>query len=332
MNKKLLLKCVVVVVTACAALALCPFIGMEFISPFTLKHSAIQDEILVSLRIPRVLMAFFAGGGLALCGLAAQAMFRNPLVEPFTLGIAGGASCGAALVILSGLAIALPGLPLISIGAFVGAVAAIVLVYGISRMSQKTDSLTLLLAGIAVSFMFSSLLMFIQYASDMRDSFHIVRWLMGGLDIYGYSQVQSMVVVMFAGILLIVWKLPELNHLLIGEDIAGSRGVNVAFTKKVLLTGITLIVGSIVSYCGPIGFVGLIIPYVARRFFPLNHSILGPVSFIIGGTFLLVCDTFARTLIAPTEIPVGVITALLGAPFFLWILTAEKKGMHTGIL
>jgi len=332
MNKKTVPYLLIVLVSACAALVVCPFIGMEFISPFNLKSNPLQADILLSLRIPRTLMAFFAGGGLALCGLAAQAMFRNPLVEPFTLGIAGGASCGAALVILSGLAATLPGIPLVSAGAFIGAVAAILLVYGISRLSRKSDSLTLLLAGIAVSFMFSSLLMFIQYTSDMRDTFHIVRWLMGGLDIYGYSQVVTMVVVMSVGTALITWKLPELNHLLSGEDIAGSRGVNVAATRKILLTGITLMVGSIVSYCGPIGFVGLMVPHVARRFFPLNHSILGPVTFCIGGTFLLICDTFARTLIAPTEIPVGVITALIGAPFFLWILTAEKKGTQTGIL
>jgi iron complex transport system permease protein len=326
-----LIKIILLSVTAILALCICPFLGMVPISPFELSHNALQTNIFFSLRLPRAFTAFLAGGGLSLCGLVYQAMFRNPLAEPFTLGVASGASCGAALTILFGFSAAFLGISGIAIGAFSGAFLAIFFVYGFSRISKKTDSLTILLAGIAVSFMFSSMLMFFQYLSDMHDSFQIVRWLMGGLEVFGYNTVVIMFIFIALGSIIIFLKLPELDHLLIGEDMAKSRGVSVTKTKAYLLFATTLIVGITVANCGPIGFVGLIIPYFTRRYFNLNHRVLGPMSFCMGGIFLLIADTFSRIIIAPTEIPVGVITALLGAPFFLWILLSHKNQRHIDI-
>lgn len=169
------IKIILLIATAILALCICPFLGMVPISPFELSHNALQSNIFFSLRLPRAFTAFLAGGGLSLCGLVYQAMFRNPLAEPFTLGVASGASCGAALTILFGFSTTFLGISGIAIGAFSGAFLAIFFVYGFSRISKKTDSLTMLLAGIAVSFMFSSMLMFFQYLSDMHDSFQIVR-------------------------------------------------------------------------------------------------------------------------------------------------------------
>jgi ABC-type Fe3+-siderophore transport system, permease component len=312
-------------------LSICPFFGMNVITPFDLSHNPLQSNIFFSLRLPRAFTAFLAGGGLSLCGMVYQAMFRNPLAEPFTLGVASGASCGAALTILFGLDATLFGISGIAVGAFSGAFIAIFFVYGFSRLSKKTDSFTMLLAGIAISFMFSSILMFCEYLSDMHDSFQIVRWLMGGLEVFGYESVVIMLIFIGLGTIIIAWKLPELDHLLTGEDMAKSRGVSVAKTKAYLLFATTLIIGITVANCGPIGFVGLIIPYFARRYFILNHRVLGPASFLMGGMFLLIADTFSRIIIAPTEIPVGVITALLGAPFFLWILLSHKKQRHINI-
>jgi iron complex transport system permease protein len=326
-----LIKIILLSVTAILALCICPFLGMVPISPFELSHNALQTNIFFSLRLPRAFTAFLAGGGLSLCGLVYQAMFRNPLAEPFTLGVASGASCGAALTILFGFSAAFLGISGIAIGAFSGAFLAIFFVYGFSRISKKTDSLTMLLAGIAVSFMFSSMLMFFQYLSDMRDSFQIVRWLMGGLEVFGYDTVVIMLIFITLGSIIILLKLPELDHLLTGEDMAKSRGVSVTKTKAYLLLATTLIVGITVANCGPIGFVGLIIPYFTRSYFNLNHRVLGPMSFCMGGIFLLIADTFSRIIIAPTEIPVGVITALLGAPFFLWILLSHKNHRHIDI-
>jgi iron complex transport system permease protein len=327
----MLKKIVVVIIVAIITIIICPFIGMEVISPLALfDKSELAWNVFFSLRLPRVLTAFTAGAGLALCGTVFQAMFRNPLAEPFTLGVSSGASFGAACMILTGASALFPGVPVLSIGAFLGAFLAMTLVYSFSRIPKRSDSYSMLLSGIVVSFFFSSLLMFSQYISSVRDSFHIVRWLMGGVDTFGYQSFLLMFFVVVTSIIIIVRKLPELDLLLTGDDIAKSRGVAVAKTRLILLVATTLIVGSIVSVCGPIGFVGLIVPYAARSLFPMNHRILGGVSCLLGGSFLVVCDTVARTIIAPVEIPVGVITSLIGAPFFLWILINRSSHSQRG--
>jgi iron complex transport system permease protein len=310
---------------AIVVLAITPFIGMSLISPFEIFENDLQREILFNLRIPRVLTAFLAGAGLSLCGMIFQAMFRNPLADPFTLGIASGASCGAAMTILAGISGAILGIPFISVGAFVGAACSMVFVYGIATLSRTVSNVGMLLAGLAVSFLFSSLLMFFQYLSSFRDSFQIVRWLMGGIEAFGYRSFFVLLPFVTIGTGIIIIKLSELDQLLTGEDIASSRGVNVRQTKSILLIAATLLVGSIVSMCGPIGFIGLMAPHICRMMFSANHRLLGPASFLFGGTFLVLCDTFARIVVAPAEIPVGVITALLGGPFFLWILLRRKE-------
>jgi iron complex transport system permease protein len=310
--------------TAVVVVIFAPFFGMKTLSPLTIFSSGFDATVFFSLRLPRVLTAFFAGAGLALCGLVFQAMFRNPLADPFTLGIASGASCGAALTILIGLNGALLGLPIISIGAFAGAALSMALVSGLATLRRASSNLSMLLAGIAISFLFSSLLMFMQYLSSMRDSFHIVRWLMGGIEVFGFSQLLAMLPFTLAGTIIILIKLPELDHLQAGEDLARTRGIRVGMTKKLLLLAATLIVGGIVAVCGPIGFVGLMIPHMCKIVFKANHFILGPASFLAGGLFLVLCDTIARMVIAPAEMPVGIVTALLGGPFFLWLLFIRK--------
>lgn len=308
-----------------AVLVIAPFIGIEFISPFQIYSNDFQTNIFFSLRVPRVIAAFLAGSGLALCGMMFQAMFRNPLADPFTLGIASGASCGAAFMILIGLSGAVFGVSFVSIGAFCGAAISVALVYLLSSLNKTSSSLTMLLAGIAISFLFSSLLMFMQYLSSLRDSFHIIRWLMGGIEVFGYQQIIPMAICIATGAVIIILKSPELDHLLMGDDLAKSRGVSIAFTKNLLLFAALMIVGSIVSVCGPIGFVGLMTPHICRMFFKTKHVVLGPACFFCGGIFLVICDTAARVVIAPAEMPVGVITALLGGPFFLWLLFIKKS-------
>ncbi len=325
------MKVVCVSIASFALLLICPCIGMKFISPFDLSAQSSQYTILFSIRIPRTIVAFLGGGALSLCGMVFQAMFRNPLAEPFTLGIASGASFGAAVAILSGLAIGMPGIPIVSVSAFIGACIAMAFVGGIANFSNKSNTYAMLLSGVAVSYLFSSLLMFVQYLSNMQDSFHIIRWLMGGLDVYGYGPVIVMSVFIIIGAGIIFSRLTEIDHLITGEDIARSRGVDVARNKNLLLLACTLMIGGIVANCGPIGFVGLIVPYFSRRFFKMSHKIIAPVSFLSGGAFLLVCDTISRTIFGSVEIPVGVITAFCGAPFFLWVLLGDKKNFHGGI-
>lgn len=304
------------------------FIGMKVITPSMLSNS-FDHEIFWQLRVPRVLCAFLAGSGLALCGMVFQALFRNPLADPFTLGTASGASCGAAITILAGLSGSFLGMPFIAIGAFLGAMLAMACVYGIASIKRRASNLTVLLAGIAVSFLFSSMVMFLQYMSSLRDSFQIIRWLMGGIEVAGFGSFVAMLPFWLIGTILVLLQLPRLDQLLAGEDLAQSRGVNVVKTKVTLLIAATLIIGGIVAVCGPIGFVGLMVPHICRRFFFANHLFLGPATILFGGCFLVVADTLGRTVFAPVELPVGIITALIGGPFFLWLLFGKKRGVDS---
>jgi iron complex transport system permease protein len=304
------------------------FFGMQFISPAGLAANALDREIFWQLRVPRVLTAFCAGSGLALCGMVFQAIFLNPLADPFTLGTASGASCGAAVTILLGITGSCAGIPAISIGAFIGAVAALLCVSGLTALKKNSSRLTMLLAGIAVSFLFSSILMFFQYLSSHRDSFQIVRWLMGGLQVTGYGSLVPLSSFWCVGVALIFLRLPVLDQLCAGEDLAKSRGVDVTAAKQWLLVAATLLIGGIVAACGPVGFVGLMVPHIGRRLVGANHLCLGPASVFLGGGLLVVADTVGRTIIAPAELPVGVLTALIGGPFFLWLLFGKRGELN----
>jgi len=303
-----------------AVVAVSPFVGMKLITPFSISSAGFDANIFYSIRVPRTIIGFFAGAALAVCGMVFQALFRNPLAEPFTLGVSSGASFGAALTIVMKLAGTILGVPVITFGAFAGAAASMTMVYGFASLQKRMSSLTMLLAGISVSFMFSSLLMFVQFLSDLRHSFQIVRWLMGGLEVYGYDSVAPLAILVVASLTIIAARLTELDHLLTGEDLAQVRGIDVRRTKIILFFATSLCVSSIISVCGPIGFVGMMSPHICRLLFGVRHRLLGFTTLIFGGTFLVACDTAARTIIAPAEIPVGVITSLVGGPFFLWIL------------
>jgi iron complex transport system permease protein len=280
--------------------------------------------ILWELRIPRVLMAFLAGAALSTGGMAFQAVFRNPLATPYTLGVSSGAALGASLAIQFGGAFALLGVSCVSISAFVAAVASMGLVYAITtRCRQGFSAATMLLAGAAVGFFFSCLILFLQYANDAA-RFQMLRWTLGGLDsIVQFRDVLGVLPFVVAGCLIVWYLLHELNLLATGEEFAFSRGVNVNQTKLLLFLGVSLMVGAVVAVCGPIGFVGLIAPHVCRPIVGADHRRLYPAAWLFGGTFLVICDTAART--APAGLPVGIITALLGGPLFLWLLLARKR-------
>ena len=286
-------------------------------------------DILWNLRIPRVLMAFIAGTALATSGMAFQAMFRNPLATPFTLGISSGAALGAVIAIQGGWTFAMFGFSSVSLLAFLGAVVSIVLVYAMTAGSrQGASTATMLLAGVAVSFFFSSLILFLQYASDFTRSFRMLRWVMGGLEgVVTFHDVWTAFPFMAAGCLIVWYLTLDLNLLTTGEEFAFSRGVNVQRTKLLLFLAVSLMVGAVVAVCGPIGFVGLMAPHICRLLVGYDHRWLFPATWFFGGVFLVICDTAARMLMAPTELPVGIITALLGGPFFLWLLLARKQDL-----
>ncbi len=307
-------------------LAAAPFIGMTIMSPdVLLGKGGTEGEIFWRIRVPRVLAAWIAGAGLAAAGMAFQALFRNPLATPFTLGVASGAALGAAISIRAGLAAVFLGISSVSLAAFAGALLSVFLVYALSRIGAPLTTATLLLAGVAVNFFFSSLNLFTQYLSDFTHTFRIIRWLMGGLEITGFASVLQMTPFAAAGLALILWNWRELDLLSTGEELAASRGVSVDKTQKTLFFAASLIVGGVVAVCGPIGFVGIMAPHICRLLVGPAHAYLIPATVLFGGSFLAVCDTMARTIIAPAEIPVGVVTALLGGPFFLWLLIWGKE-------
>jgi len=299
-------------------------LSIVFLSPFLgIDHpvsAEIKQQIMFEIRIPRVIFAFVAGAGLALCGMVFQAMFNNPLATPFTLGVASGASLGAAIYVSLGLSFSLLGIDGTSFSAFLGALMAISIVYGISHFRQGFSTETLLLTGVAISFFFSSLILFTQYLSNVTDSFRILRWLMGELSIVGYQDLMQLLPFVTLCVAVIIWLSRELNLLMAGDDIALSRGVAVKQTRYLLFFITSLCVGAIVALCGPIGFIGMMVPHICRLIIGSDHRWLTPATLMFGGGFLVFCDTIARLIIAPAEIPVGVITTLLGGPFFLWLL------------
>jgi iron complex transport system permease protein len=256
-----------------------------------------------------------------------QAMFRNPLATPYTLGVSSGAALGAAIAIKCSWAFALFGLSSVSLSAFAGAVSSIALVYLLTaRSRQGSSTATMLLAGVAICFFFSSMILFLQYMSDFTRSFRMLRWTMGGLgDIVQFRDVWGVFPFVASGCLIVWYLLHELNLLATGEEFAFSRGVHVNRTKLLLFLSVSFMVGAVVAVCGPIGFVGLMAPHICRLMVGPDHRRLYPATLLFGGAFLVICDTAARTVMAPTELPVGIITALLGGPFFLWLLLARRQ-------
>ena len=320
-KRLLLLILAVSVVTVVSA----PFFGVERITPGTVLRRVTDDirsDIFWQIRVPRVIAALFAGAALAISGMAFQAIFRNPLATPFTLGISSGSAFGAALYIQLGASFSLLGISGQSISAFISAIMSIGIVYGLTRLKKGYTTGTMLISGVAVNFFFASLILVIQYISDFDNSFRVIRWLMGGFEIVGYSPVFTILPFVAAGTVIVMLYVNELNLVMAGEDLAAGKGVDLNRLKLSIFLAASLMIGSIVSVFGVIGFVGMMVPHICRLIIGYNHRYLAPLTLIAGGAFLVFCDTVSRTLIAPAEIPVGVITALLGGPFFIYLLIA----------
>jgi iron complex transport system permease protein len=257
--------------------------------------------------------------------MAFQAVFRNALATPYTLGVSAGASLGAAIYVHLGMSASVAGVSAQAFAALAGALLAIALVYAVGRATDGFSSSTLLLAGVAVSFLFTSIILAIQYIGDVTTSFRIGRWLLGGLDVVGFLPVMQVLPFALVGITALLALSRALDLLVIGEESAAMRGVAVATVKRLIFVAASLMVGGVVATCGPIGFVGLVVPHVGRIIRGPGHRALGPFSVLAGGTFLVACDTIGRTVAAPVELPVGIITALIGGPFFL-VMLAQGHG------
>jgi len=283
-------------------------------------------EILWQLRFPRMLLALWAGGALALSGVLFQALLRNPLATPYTLGVSGGASLGAVLAIFFGWE-SLGGISGVSLAACVGSAAVLILNVVLASNRGRLSAISLLLAGVTINSICDAVILFLSNLVGILKSFEVTRWLMGGMDAPEYSTLLWLSLVLAPVAWLVFWYSREWNLLSVGETWAATRGVS---PQRLLLIGClagSILTGAVTALTGPIAFVGLIIPHALRMWVGADHRILAPCSFLLGAAFLMVCDVFSRTILAPVEIPVGVITAILGGPFFIWMLIGYRRGV-----
>ena len=314
----------------CLALLLLPWIGAERLSwhevvAFLKGENTAHGQILFFQRSPRVLLAIAVGGALSMTGATLQVLFRNPLAEPWTLGVAGGAAIGAFI------AHAFPALylaigPLNSSQAFalLGAGTVMGLLFAFSnRAGGGTLPQTLLLAGVTINVVTGGAMMLVAYFISPFELAAFTRWMMGGLDVVGYRELGSFLVLGVPGLIVLATQTREYNHLALGEDMALGHGVDVAAVQRRTLVGAGLTTAACVALAGPIGFVGMIVPHVVRRLSGFDNRVVLPAAFLLGGVALAICDGTARTVIAPTEIPVGVITAVVGGPVFLYLLSRK---------
>jgi iron complex transport system permease protein len=288
-------------------------------APLDSSIPASQVTIVHQVRLPRIVVGILVGAALASAGAVMQGIFRNPLADPGILGVSAGGSFGAVLAFVTGLA--MNGLWVVPIFAFAGAMLASMIVYLLSLERGRTNIMSLLLAGIALNAFLSALIsVMVMLAEDYAETLSILQWLIGGLAGRGWRHVYVIALPILISILLIYRYSRDLNLFLLGEETAQGLGTNVPRTRFILLALTALIAGVAVSMVGPIGFVGLVVPHVLRLVIGPDYRILLPASALGGAVFLTLADTLARVIIASQEIPVGVITGVIGGPFFLYLL------------
>lgn len=281
-----------------------------------------QDTIVWAIRTPRTLLAVMVGAGLASSGVVLQAVVRNPLADPYLLGINSGASCGAAAAILFGLGSGLASGVLLQTSAFLGALAASVLVFAIAQHRRRLIPLRLLLAGVAVGYALSAATSFLIFSSDSAEgSRSVMFWLLGSLGLAAWDGALVVSAIVLALCLTVMHvQARRLDALSIGDDTTLSLGINPDRLRAVVLVVVCLLVGVLVAMAGSIGFIGLVVPHLARRLVGSTHRFVLPVSALIGASLLVVADILARVIIAPQELPIGIITAIIGAPFLLLLV------------
>jgi iron complex transport system permease protein len=282
----------------------------------------LDAQIFFVARLPRVLAGALVGSALAASGVVFQALLRNPLATPFTLGVSAGAALGAMLTIALLPALDnILGVSAVPLASFTGSLGATAIVYALARSRRhglSTD--VLLLAGVTLNSFFSALILFVQFLADFTQTFRTVRWLMGDLDVSSYAPLVAALppLVLAFGAFLFLPR--ALNLLSLGEEGAAARGIDVHRTQRIAFLSASLATGAAVSLGGPVGFIGIVIPHLVRLLVGADHRLVLPASLFGGAAFLVASDTVARTALAPIELPVGVITAMIGGPFFLWLL------------
>lgn len=286
---------------------------------------AASANIIWKIRVPRVILAGLVGAALAMAGAAFQGLLKNPLADPYTLGVSSGASVGAVMTIFFGISSSALDLYTLPIFSMIGAMVAMVLVLGFSRLVDRSMKMeTLILTGIIISAFLSSVisLMIALTGEELRQ---ILNWLMGSVSMRGWPYIKMIWPFLLVGALMLWMNRKELNALLFGEERAHYLGVNVKRSKWMILVGGSILTGCAVAVSGTIGFVGLVVPHMTRLLFGADHRHLLPLSIINGATLLIVCDLVARTIIAPSELPIGVITSFIGAPVFAYIFFRQRR-------
>ncbi|HRB18362.1 MAG TPA: iron ABC transporter permease [Nitrospira sp.] len=280
--------------------------------------------ILLQVRLPRVFLGFLVGVCLASVGVALQALLRNPLADPYVLGVSSGAALGVAVAVLFGIGTTVLAFSLLPVCGFLGGLVALLVVYRMAATYDRLPIHSVLLAGVILNAIFSALIMFITSIMEPNRSFGMMAWLMGSLTGPAYPALAALSVYLLAGLFLLFKQVRVLNILALGEEPARSLGIDTERAKRVIFLVSALLTGAVVSVSGMIGFIGMIIPHAVRLVIGADHRLLLPASALVGGIFLMVADTMARTFFVPSEVPVGIITALAGGPFFVYLLVWRK--------
>jgi iron complex transport system permease protein len=326
MPKSRLARSLAILVLVLAASALiATWVGYQRLDWHALGHDATARAVFFRLRLPRVVMAAIVGATLALVGASLQALFRNPLADPFTLGVSGGGALGASIAIALGWGARVLAVPVVFLAAFAGSAAAILLVYRIARTGAVIMPGSLLLAGVVLNLTAGAGVLTIQYVADQTRALQILRWMIGSLDAVGFQRINQMLVFLVPGWVALMTFGRDLHLLAMDEDTAASLGVNVRRCELMIYTISSLLVGVTVAVGGTIGFVGLIVPHIVRLLFGQDVRIVMPCSFLLGAAFLMLADAVARTALGQSELPVGAVTGILGGPFFLWLMRREQR-------
>ena len=289
-------------------------------------NGSVEYMLIRQVRMPRIMMGIAVGGSLSLAGLILQGVYRNPLVEPFTLGISGGASLGVALTIVFGLH-HFAGEFILPLSGFLGALLVVFIVYTFGTGRGKTDVTRMLLTGVMVSFVASSAMLLLLSLSTTNDIHGIIFWTMGSLDEPNNSLIMLNMGIALFGLVASYWFVRPLNALRLGEEKALHLGINTSRSVKALFLLASLMAGVSVAIAGVIGFVGLIVPHLLRMIFGSDYRILLVSSFLVGGSFLVLSDILARTILSPNELPIGVITGIIGGTIFILMMNRKKQAL-----
>jgi iron complex transport system permease protein len=311
-------------------LLLAPTLGSTPISlsrvfdPSVSWQENVDAQIFFIARLPRVLAGALVGSTLAAAGVILQALLRNPLATPFTLGVSAGAALGAMLAIALNLDLGMLGVTSVPIASLIGSFVGTAVVYFLAtRVRGGLSTNVILLAGVTMNSFFSAIITFVQYLVDFADWYRTARWLLGNLDVSSFRPILATTPLLLLAFGLFAMLPRALNLLTLGDDVASARGVDVGRIQRIAFVSSSLATGAAVSLAGPIGFIGIVVPHLVRLMVGSDHRIVLPAATLFGASFLVLCDLIARTAMAPIELPVGIVTAMIGGPFFLWLLVRK---------